>query len=66
MSADELANLLELLSRIRTHQALITVQSDSAIWVKPKYACRVKFSHRQKGRLQGIKWDRLLGRIGAQ
>jgi hypothetical protein len=66
MPSSELADLLELISRYRTHQALITVQSDSAKWVKPKYACRVKFTHRKKGRLYGIKWDRLLGRIGAQ
>jgi hypothetical protein len=66
MSSSELADLLELITRFRTHQALITVESDSAKWVKAKYACRVKFTHRKKGRLYGIKWDRMLGRIGAQ
>jgi hypothetical protein len=66
MSAGEMADLLVLLSRIRTHQPLISIESDSAIWVKPKYACRVSYVDRQKGRLNQIKWDRLLGTIGAK
>jgi hypothetical protein len=65
MSAEEVAKLMDSLSKIRAHQPLIPIQAESVTWVKPKIACRVSFTHREKGRLQGIKWQRLLGRIGA-
>jgi hypothetical protein len=64
MSQDELAQLLDNLSRIRTHQPLIAIQGDSTIWVKPHYACRVNYAHREKGQLRDVTWNRMLGRIG--
>jgi hypothetical protein len=65
ISAEEMARLKESLSRIRAYQPLIQIQSESATWVKPKIACRVSYTHRDNGRLHGIKWHSLLGRIGA-
>jgi hypothetical protein len=66
MPADELASLVQKLKNIRAHQPLIPIQAEAVIWVKPKYACRVSFEYRKKGQLYGTKWERLLGRIGAQ
>jgi hypothetical protein len=66
MPEDERARLLKLLKPIRTHEPLIPIESDTTTWVKPKYACRVSFDTREKGRLQGIEWERLLGTIGPQ
>jgi hypothetical protein len=66
MSEDERARLLKLLKPIRTREPLIPIESDTTTWVKPKYACRVSFDTREKGRLQGIEWERLLGTIGQQ
>jgi hypothetical protein len=66
MPADEKASLIQRLKSIRTHQPLIPIQAESVVWVKPKYACRVSFEYRKKGQLYGVKWERLLGRIGAQ
>jgi hypothetical protein len=65
MPAEERAKLLESLGKIRAYQPLIQIQSETAIWVKAKIACRVSFTHREQGRLHGIKWHSLLGRIGA-
>jgi hypothetical protein len=64
VSEDERTRLLKLLKAIRTHQPLIPIESDTTKWVKPKYACRVSYDTREKGRLQGIQWERLLGEIG--
>jgi ATP-dependent DNA ligase len=66
MPEDERARLLKLLKPIRTREPLIPIESDTTTWVKPKYACRVSFDTREKGRLQGIEWERLLGTIGQQ
>jgi hypothetical protein len=63
---DERARLLKLLKPIRTREPLLPIESDTTTWVKPKYACRVSFDTREKGRLQGIEWERLLGTIGPQ
>jgi hypothetical protein len=64
MSEDERSRLLKLLKPIRTHEPLIPIESDTTKWVKPKYACRVTYDTKERGRLQGIQWDRLLGQIG--
>jgi ATP dependent DNA ligase-like protein len=64
MSEDERTRLLKLLKAIRTHEPLIPIESDTTKWVKPKYACRVTYDTKERGRLQGIQWDRLLGQIG--
>jgi hypothetical protein len=64
MSEDERARLLKLLKAIRTHQPLIPIESDTTTWVKPKYACRVSYETKERGRLRGIQWERLLGEIG--
>jgi hypothetical protein len=66
MPAEEMAGLIQKLKRIHAYQPLITIQAESMTWVKPKYACRVSFEYRKKGQLYGIKWERLLGQIGAQ
>ncbi len=64
MSEDERSRLLKMLKAIRTHEPLIPIESDTTKWVKPKYACRVTYDTKERGRLQGIQWDRLLGQIG--
>ena len=64
MSEDERTRLLKMLKAIRTHEPLIPIESDTTKWVKPKYACRVTYDTKERGRLQGIQWDRLLGQIG--
>jgi hypothetical protein len=62
----ELAKLLQNLSRNKTSNPFITVQSDSATWVKPNVACRVTYSEQMKGGLlRDVRWDTLLGEIGA-
>jgi hypothetical protein len=66
LPAEEMAGLIQKLKGIHTYQPLIPIQAESMKWVKPKYACRVSFEYRKKGQLYGIKWERLLGRIGAQ
>ena len=43
MSETEKAELVQLLAAIRTHEPLVTIESDRTIWVKPKYTCRVKY-----------------------
>ena len=62
MPEDERSNLLQVLKGIRSKQPFITLQVDDAIWVQPKYTCRVTFEEKQKtGRLTDIKWHKLLG-----
>ena len=63
MPGPELNKLFKSLERAKTHQPLIAIQSDSAIWVKPQFTCRVTYTEREKGRLNEIEWDRLLGGI---
>jgi hypothetical protein len=63
MSETEKAELMQLLAAIRTHEPLVTIESDRTIWVKPKHTCRVKYAHKDKGRLTDIEWDKLLGTI---
>jgi hypothetical protein len=64
MLEDERARLLKLLKPIRTRTPILPIQSDTTTWVKPMYACRVTYEGREKGKLHGIEWDRLLGVIG--
>jgi hypothetical protein len=63
MSETEKAELLQTLAAIRTHEPLVTIESDRTIWVKPKYTCRVRYLHKEKGRLTDIEWDKMLGTI---
>ena len=60
MAASELNELLRSLELAKTHRPLIAIQSDSAIWVKPQFTCRVTYTEQQKGRLHEIEWARLL------
>jgi hypothetical protein len=63
MSADELSALLQDLMAIRVRQPFVAVEAD-AIWVKPKYTCRITYGERLKnGKLRETKWDRLLGQM---
>ena len=40
------------------------IDSD-AIWVQPKYTCRVNFGQRTKeGHLREVEWEKMLGSIG--
>jgi hypothetical protein len=66
MPEEERTRLLKMLKAVRTRQPLIPIESDTTNWVKPQYACRVTYESREKGRLQGIEWDRLLGMIQSQ
>lgn len=61
----EMDELMEKLKAARSNRPLIAIQSDSAQWVKPHYACRVSFTKRGNGRLYEVKWDAMLGPIGA-
>jgi ATP-dependent DNA ligase len=66
MSETERAELVQMLAAIRTHEPLVYIESDRTYWVKPKYACRVKYVHKEKGRLIDIEWDKMLGAIQVQ
>lgn len=61
MPEEELAALGQLLAEVQTGQPFLPIQGESAIWVQPKYTCRVSFGFRQKGRLRDVKWDTMLG-----
>ncbi|HEX2473356.1 MAG TPA: hypothetical protein VHK01_01340 [Lacipirellulaceae bacterium] len=63
MSETEKRELLQMLAAIRTHEPLVSIESDRTIWVKPKYTCRVKYLHKEKGHLTDIEWDKMLGTI---
>ena len=55
--------LLKLLEESRTTQPLLKIQL-SAIWVRPKYTCRVTYTERGRdGRLEEVKWVKMLGEI---
>jgi hypothetical protein len=61
MSGSERAKLLAQLAAIKSGAPLIPIQSDSTVWVKPKYACRVSYSNKERGKLHDVQWDRMLG-----
>lgn len=65
ISPAEMDELMAKLAAIRSSRPLIALQSETAQWVKPLYACRVSFTQRASGRLYEIRWDRMLGTIGA-
>jgi hypothetical protein len=52
-----------MLSAIRTHKPLVAIESERTYWVKPKYACRVRYAHKEKGHLTEMEWDKMLGVI---
>jgi hypothetical protein len=64
LSDDELAELKEQLVAVKTDHPFLTVQT-SAIWVEPKFTCRVTYTKRSKttGRLLDIQWDAMLGEM---
>jgi hypothetical protein len=66
MPEEERTRLLKILKSVRSREPLIPIESDTTNWVKGQYACRVTYESREKGRLHGIEWDRLLGMIGQQ
>ena len=61
MSDSERTALMKQLAAIKSGGPLISIQSDSTVWVKPKYACRVSYSSKERGRLYDVQWDRMLG-----
>ena len=63
MPNEERAMLLQQLARIKAGAPLIPIQSDSTVWVKPKYTCRVSCAHKEMGRLSEIEWGQMLGSI---
>jgi hypothetical protein len=63
MSNDDLNMLAAKLNAIRARQAILAIQAE-AIWVQPKYTCRVSFGERTKsGTLRDIEWGQMLGNI---
>ncbi len=63
LSDEEMAELVADLERVKTSQPFLSLGT-TAIWVEPKYTCRVTFSKRTKsGRLTNIQWDELLGSL---
>ena len=63
MSEREKVELVRMLSAIRTHEPLVAVESDRTFWVKPIYACRVRYTHKEKGKLSEMEWDKILGAL---
>lgn len=62
LSDDEAQELLKSLEPLKTDSPFITVNTISAIWVKPKLTCRVMSTEQQKdGKLKDPEWDQLLG-----
>jgi ATP dependent DNA ligase C terminal region len=58
----ELSDLLANLESIKSNTPFLPMQSDSAVWVQPKYTCRVSYSEKARGgQLREMKWDRLGG-----
>jgi hypothetical protein len=66
MSESEKAELVRMLSAIRTYKPLVAIESDRTYWVRPKYACRVYYTHKEKGQLTEMEWDKMLGTIQAK
>jgi hypothetical protein len=63
MSESGKAELVRMLAAIRTHKPLVAIESERTYWVKPKYACRVRYAHKEKGHLTEMEWDKMLGVI---
>jgi hypothetical protein len=62
LSDGDMQDLLQMLEAIPAQQSFIAVVGIDAIWVQPKYACRVSFAGREKnGRLSELEWERMLG-----
>lgn len=63
LDEEEMARLAAELDEIKTSRPFLPLQT-TAIWVEPKYTCRVTFGKRTKtGRLTNVKWDQLLGTL---
>jgi hypothetical protein len=66
LSDEELEQMVEVLKANVVKVPFISVQMDNVIWVKVKYACRVKFSEQfADGRLRDAEWDKMLGAMKA-
>jgi hypothetical protein len=60
---DELHDLLTSLEAVKAARPFIPMEAD-AIWVQPKYTCRISFGERLKGgRLRDLQWERRLGTL---
>jgi hypothetical protein len=60
---DEMAELARKLSSVKTTRPFLAIRT-TAIWVTPKFTCRVTFKKRsESGGLTDIQWDRLLGEL---
>jgi hypothetical protein len=66
MSESEKAELVRMLAAIQTYKPLVAIESDRTYWVRPKYACRVRYAHKEKGQLIEMEWDKMLGAIQAK
>ena len=63
LSDEEAKALIETLKSIKRGGPIIRIDYE-AIWVQPKFTCRVNFGERAKtGRLRDMEWSKLLGRI---
>jgi hypothetical protein len=66
MEPGEVRSLIAMLESSRAQQPFIAVEAE-AIWVEPKYTCRVKFREKaNNGSLREIEWSELLNRIGTK
>ena len=66
MPENEMNELLTKLSKITTNQPFISIAVVEAIWVKPKFTCRVRFNKQEEsGRIEAPEWDSLLGTMNA-
>lgn len=63
LNEDEAAELPAKLMKARAPRPIINVPG-SAIWLKPRFTCRVTYNRRvESGMLQGIIWEELLGEV---
>jgi hypothetical protein len=63
LPADETARLMQLLEQTPAKQPYLTVQVN-ALWVVPKYSCRVTYESQDKtGLLRDPRWEAFLGAL---
>lgn len=63
LSPDEHIDLVRRLAEAPSPRPLVAAP-EGAEWVKPRFTCRVDYYRRvESGRLQGIKWQKLLGEV---
>ena len=57
----EISELVAALKTIVVKQPFISIAADDAIWVRPKFTCRVTYSEKLKnGHLRDMQWDTIL------